>query len=139
MNIRRAASLSGLTPDTIRFYEREGILPAPPRRTNGYRDYSEQHTETLRLASSLRDLRIPLSEMRLALAVAHDGTCGDVRTALRETLEQALTGVEQRIEDLSAARGQMQGILRGLQSLPAGQREIPGVTPCECLRLVESI
>ena len=82
MNIQRAAVASGLSADTIRFYEREGILPLPPRRPNGYRNYSEDHVETLRLAVGLRALGLSLSEMSSALTLAHEGRCAGVVTGI---------------------------------------------------------
>ena len=54
MNIRAAAIASRLTPDTIRFYEKKDILTRPPRLTNGYRHYTDEHVATLRLAKALR-------------------------------------------------------------------------------------
>ncbi|HWQ28729.1 MAG TPA: MerR family DNA-binding transcriptional regulator, partial [Dehalococcoidia bacterium] len=56
MRIGEAARASGLSIDTIRFYERTGTLPAPPRGANGYRRYTPEHVETLRLAAGLRAL-----------------------------------------------------------------------------------
>ena len=56
MNIGEAANASSLTPDTIRFYEKKGILPRPPRLASGYRHYTEEHVATLRLAKALREL-----------------------------------------------------------------------------------
>ena len=86
MNIQHAADRSGLSADTIRFYERRGVLPRPPRKANGYRDYSERHVETLKLAAGLRSLGLALEDMGQVLTLAHDGTCGAVRTVLNDTL-----------------------------------------------------
>ncbi len=60
MNIQEAAHRSGLSADTIRFYERKGVLPRPPRGANGYRQYTEEHVATLEFARGLRDLNLPL-------------------------------------------------------------------------------
>ncbi len=60
MNIREAAATSGLSADTIRFYEKKGVLPRPPRRDNGYRSYTDEHVATLRLARGLKDLGLGL-------------------------------------------------------------------------------
>ena len=137
MNIQRAALASGLSADTIRFYERRGVLPLPPRRPNGYRDYSEQHVETLRLAVGLRALGLSLEEMTSVLALAHDGTCGDIRTVLGQTLARALDQLEERIEELARSRGQIATIMDGLGRMRAGEDMVPGMTPCACVQLVE--
>ncbi|MCH8008868.1 MAG: MerR family transcriptional regulator [Chloroflexi bacterium] len=70
MNIGEAADASSLTPDTIRFYEKKGILPRPPRLASGYRHYTEEHVATLRLAKALRELESPLAEVAPILSVA---------------------------------------------------------------------
>jgi MerR family copper efflux transcriptional regulator len=137
MNIQRAAAASGLSADTIRFYERRGVLPPPPRRSNGYRDYSEQHVETLRLAVGLRALGLSLGEMAGVLALAHDGTCGDVRSVLGRTLAGALEELDDRIEELVSSREQIVRIVEGLGQMQPGDDAVPGMTPCACVQLVE--
>ena len=137
MNIRQAAESSGLSADTIRFYERRAVLPQPPRRPNGYRDYSERHVETLRLAVGLRALGLSLDEMGAMLALAHDGTCGDVRAALGDTLAGALSQLDGRIVELALSRRHVAGILAGLQQMRPGDETVPGMTPCACVQLVE--
>ncbi len=138
MNIQRAAVASGLSPDTIRFYERRGVLPAPPRRANGYRDYSERHVETLRLAVGLRGLGLSLSEMGTVLGLAHDGTCGDVRTVLSRTLAEAVEQLDGRIDELTRSRGQITAIAGSLERMQPGEESVPGMTPCACVQLVEA-
>lgn len=138
MNIQRAAVASGLSADTIRFYERQGVLPLPPRRANGYRDYSEQHVETLRLAVGLRGLGLSLSEMGTVLGLAHDGTCGDIHTVLTRTLADAVEQLDDRIEELERSREQITAIADSLERMPPGEESLPGMTPCECVQLVEA-
>ena len=138
MNIQRAATASGLSADTIRFYERQGVLPPPPRRANGYRDYSEQHVETLRLAVGLRGLGLSLNEMGTVLGLAHDGTCGDIRTVLSRTLAEAVEQLDDRIEELERSREQITSIADSLERMQPGEESLPGMTPCECVQLVEA-
>ena len=138
MNIQRAAVASGLSSDTIRFYERRGVLPPPPRRANGYRDYSERHVETLRLAVGLRGLGLSLSEMGAVLGLAHDGTCGDVRSVLSRTLTEAVEQLDGRIEELERSREQIAAIGDSLERMQPGEESVPGMTPCACVQLVEA-
>jgi DNA-binding transcriptional MerR regulator len=138
VNIQRAAEASGLTADTIRFYEKKGVLPAVARLPNGYRDYTDLHVATLRLAKGLRDLGTPLDEVAAILPVAHDGSCGDVRETLSETLSATLSEIESRIEELSRTRSQLGTILDGLREMRPEDSRVPGMTPCGCVRLVSS-
>ncbi len=136
MNIKDAATASGLTPDTIRFYERKGVLPRPPRGPNGYRHYTEEHVATLRLAKGLRELGLPLSDVAPILLVAHDGTCREVRESMTRTFSQALSELDGKIEELGRARDHLSGLLRGLQRMRPKDAAVPGVKACECVRMV---
>ena len=136
MNIGEAANASGLTPDTIRFYEKKNILPQPPRLASGYRHYTAEHVATLRLAKGLRELELPLPEVAPILSVAHDGTCGEIRESMTKTFTQALSSLSDRIEELEEARDHLAGLLQGLQQMRPRDIAVPGVEACECVRLV---
>ena len=136
MNIKDAAAAAGLTPDTIRFYERKRVLPAPPRSPNGYRHYTEGHVATIRLAKGLRELGLPLSDVAPILVVAHDGTCREVRESMTGTFSQALSDLDGRIEELEQAREHVGLLLRGLRRMRPKDVAVPGVEACECVRMV---
>jgi MerR family copper efflux transcriptional regulator len=136
MNIASAARESGLTTDTIRYYERSGVLPRPTRRPNGYRDYDEAHVAALKLAHGLREVEMPLDEVREIVRVAHDATCGDVRQALSGKIEGSITEIEGRIRKLRQTRARLSAILEGVRSMGSRGRRIPGLAPCPCVRIV---
>lgn len=136
MNIREAAAASSLTPDTIRFYEKKGILPRPPRLGNGYRYYTEEHVSTLRLAKGLRELELPLAEVAPILTLAHDGTCGEIRERMTETFTRTLSALDDRIEELQEAHDHLFGLLRGLEKMQPRDVAVPGVDACECVQMV---
>ena len=136
MNIQQAAAASRLTPHTIRFYERKGVLPRPPRGPNGYRYYTEEHVATLRLAKGLRELALPLSDVAPILLIAHDGTCGEVRARMTRTFTTTLSDLDDRIQELEQARAHLIGLLGGLQKMRPKDVNVPGVEACECVRMV---
>lgn len=137
MQIQEAAQRSGLTADTIRFYERTGVLPRPPRGPNGYRAYTEDHLATLRVARGLRDLDLPLTEVAGILPAVHDGTCRTVRTSLTGALTHALQQVDQQIASLQQTRERLAHIFDGLQRMEPSDERIPGAAPCACIQLIE--
>lgn len=139
MNIQEAAAESGLTADTIRFYERKGVLPRPPRQSNGYRSYTNDHVRTLRLAKGLRHLAVPLEAVAPMIAVAHSGTCGEVRGDLADALTEALAETERRLNELVHVRDHLKLILAGLTSMHPADTAVPGMAPCECIRLVSDV
>lgn len=87
MNIAEVERRTGLTRANIRFYEKEGLI-APARSANGYRDYTEADVETLRKVRLLRQLRVPVPEIRAVQAGEH---------ALPDTAARQLDVLEQDI------------------------------------------
>ena len=136
MRIGEAGRATGLTPDTIRFYERRGVVPAPVRSGNGYRDYTERHLSSLRFARGLRDLDLPLDQVAAAVRALHDGTCGEVRRSIQVSVDATISTVEERLVFLQRTRKQLRGLRAGLAKMHPRRDAIPGVTPCECVRLV---
>ena len=136
VTIRQAATASGLTPDTIRFYERKGILPGPARSENGYRRYADEHILILGLARGLRQLAVPLDQVAPILQVAHDGTCSEVRETLVSTLTTALAEADRRLSELVRLREHVVEILAGLDAMVTGSSTVPGIEPCQCVRMV---
>ncbi len=89
MRIGALAEQLGTTPHAIRFYERRGLLPAPARSDNRYREYSEADAERLRLLIGLRQLDIPLeqaAELATMCAATVDQTPAAYRVATRDML-----------------------------------------------------
>ena len=136
MHIKEAAEACRLPPDTIRFYERRGVLPTPPRAANGYRHYTEEHIETLRLAKGLRELGLPLAEVAPIVRVSHDGTCREVRERMIATFAEALHDLDAKIDELAAARDRVAELLRGLKRMRSKDVSVPGVAACKCVQLV---
>lgn len=106
--IGAVARRAGVGIDTIRYYEREGLLPPPQRRASGYRDYGPDVVERLRFIRRAKDLGFTLEEIRELLALSTDRERG-VKT-VKERAEARLAEVGQRIREL-------QRMKRGLQQL----------------------
>jgi DNA-binding transcriptional MerR regulator len=90
----------GVSADTLRFYERSGLLPRPQRGENGYRDYGPLDAERLRLIIELRRLDIPIAD---AARVAHwcqSGHCSETSAELPELLSFRRGVIRDRIDGL---------------------------------------
>ena len=70
MRIRELAERTGTTPETIRYYERIGLLPKAVRETNNYRRYGAEHVSRLDFIRHCRNLDIGLEEIRALLEAA---------------------------------------------------------------------
>src|SRR5712692_6623680 len=85
MHIGSVAKKIGLTPDAIRFYERNALLPRPPRTEGGFRQYGESDIETLAFIRRVQGLGFKLSEIRslLNLRGSRLQPCAPVRRRLQ--------------------------------------------------------
>jgi MerR family transcriptional regulator, copper efflux regulator len=102
MKIGEVAGQAGVTVDTVRFYERVGVLPPPARTESGYRDYADGTVERIRLTRELQGLGFTLGDAVDALA-AHDAggaTCESERWRLQAVLER----VDAKLAELTALR-----------------------------------
>ena len=104
MKIGEMARQAGVTIDTVRFYERRGVLPAPDRLPSGYRVYDTAAVERVRFARELQSLGFTLDEVVDALHTydAEDPTCADQRWRL----ERALDRIDQKIAELRETRAE---------------------------------
>jgi DNA-binding transcriptional MerR regulator len=99
------ARLCGVSPDTIRHYERVGVLPAAVRGANGYRRFPRQAVERVLLIRRAMAIGFSLEEMQRILRQRDGGTapCRNVRALAGEKLE----GLDRRIEELTALREEL--------------------------------
>ncbi|HEX9033902.1 MAG TPA: MerR family transcriptional regulator [Streptosporangiaceae bacterium] len=102
MNIGKLASESGVSIDTIRFYERRGVLPEPMRSSSGYRIYAQDAVDRIRLARRLQALGLTLDEVIGALHARDEGHASCETQRWR--LEAALVRIETRIAELDRLR-----------------------------------
>lgn len=75
LRISELATVCAVSTDTMRYYERAGLLPAPPRTANGYRAYGASAVERLRFIQGAARLGLKLAEIRDLLAIRDTGTC----------------------------------------------------------------
>ena len=96
--IGELSRLTQVKIETIRYYEKIGIMPAPPRNSSGYRIYSTPHLERLSFVRRSRELGFSQPEVRklLTLVDEHKYTCGEVR----EMTAMHLSTVRNKIKDL---------------------------------------
>ncbi|HTV84258.1 MAG TPA: heavy metal-responsive transcriptional regulator [Dyella sp.] len=102
LTIGAVAKRAGVAIDTIRYYEREGLLPEPLRRASGYRSYNETAISRLRFIRRAKDLGFTLEEIRDLLALSADRHRGV--KAVRERARQRLASIDARIAELTRIR-----------------------------------
>ena len=137
LSIRQAGAASGLPADTIRYYEKLGILPTVGRDANGYRRYLPEHLETLRFTRSLRELGLTPDAMKPLVQLFHDGTCREMRTALLENCHTALVKVRAQRLELDHLESQLVRVTDGLELQSPDGRGISTIRPCGCVSVLQ--
>lgn len=102
MKIGEFAERAGVAIDTVRYYERQGLLPEPVRRASGYRSYAEGDVSRLRFVRRAKGLGFTLDEIRSLLDLS--GRREDDMGGLKAAATAKLADVEARIEELSRIR-----------------------------------
>lgn len=128
MKIGDLAKATSCPVETIRFYEREGLLPPPARSAGNYRLYGPAHADRLRFIRNCRLLDMTLEEIRSLLAFrdAPEEDCADVNLLL----DRHIGHVAQRIAELKDLKGQ-------LTELRDRCRSVKGVADCGILQTLE--
>ncbi|REJ66664.1 MAG: MerR family transcriptional regulator [Planctomycetota bacterium] len=98
MTIGKVARLAEVGVETLRFYEREGLIEEPPRRESGYREYPESVIARLRFIKRAKELGFTLGEIKelLSLKIDPSTTCADVR----QRAELKIDNIEAKIRTL---------------------------------------
>ena len=103
------ARRAGVNVETLRFYERKGILPQPPRRASGYREYPPETVDRVRFIKRAQELGFSLreiSEMLSLREVAH-AKSGPVRRLAEAKVKE----IEHKIRDLEAMKQSLTDLL----------------------------
>src|SRR5712692_8271326 len=123
LQIGQLAKRSSVSADTIRYYERIGLMPKPARTPGGYRVYSESAIERVRLLQNALRFGFSLKQLGAFLGVRHAGgaPCKNVRAAGAQILQ----AIEHQIVELTASRESIKETLelwdRRLSQTPEGR------------------
>lgn len=108
MKIGELARLAGVNVETIRYYERDGLLPIPARSEGNYRIYGETHVQRLFFIRRCRSLDMTLEEIRVLLHFKESPqeNCAEVNYLL----DRHIGDVAQRMQELQELERQLKGL-----------------------------
>jgi MerR family copper efflux transcriptional regulator len=106
LKIGQLARRVGVGVETVRFYEREGLLEEPARRASGYREYGEGVVARLQFIRRAKELGFTLREIKELLALSSDP--GATRADVRARAEAKVADVEERVRDLLRIKSALQ-------------------------------
>lgn len=109
---------SGVNPETIRYYEKAGLMPEPPRSTGGHRIYDQSHVKRLAFIRRCRELGFNLNSVRELLGLVDGGnyTCAEVLNCT----QSHISDIRSKIKDLQG----MEQALIGMADKCSG-RDVP--------------
>lgn len=107
--IGKVAKAAGVGVETVRFYERQGLIPEPPRSDSGYRLYPEDTIARLRFISRAKGLGFTLAEIGelLSMSAMPGAGCKDVRDRARVKI----TDIDGRVVQLLAMKRALEGLV----------------------------
>ncbi len=128
MTIGIVASRAGVGVETIRFYEREGLIEEPPRRDSGYRRYPADTVDRVRFIRRAKELGFSLKEIKELMAprLAPGATCGQVK----RRAEAKIADIEEKIRDLE----RMKRALEKLTAACGGKGPVSGCAILDALK-----
>lgn len=126
MNIGKLADATGVSPDTLRFYEKEGLIAPPRRASNGYRHYDDSHVGRVRFVRSAQALGFSLAEIREIVPQLAAGTFR--RQEIEARLHAKLAEIDAHIRQLEGLQRELQGTFAQLTCVPAAEVSFEGAT-----------
>ncbi|MBX9033314.1 MerR family transcriptional regulator [Gordonibacter massiliensis (ex Traore et al. 2017)] len=124
MKIAEVSKQYGMSADTLRYYERIGLLPGVTRNASGVRDYSEQDCARVQFVKCMRGAGVSIEALIEYMQLFEQGE--QTAAARKALLEEQRELVEKRIADMQAGLDRLNGKIANYEDILATEREIRG-------------
>ncbi|EAD3258285.1 MerR family transcriptional regulator [Listeria monocytogenes] len=104
MNIKQAADMFGLTVDTLRYYERVGVIPPVHRNESGYRDYKTSDLNWVYLVKNLRNAGLSVESLIEFATLAQLRETQNVEAAQKQVLVDQLKELDEKLAEMKKVR-----------------------------------
>jgi Hg(II)-responsive transcriptional regulator len=121
MWITQAARKAGVNVQTLRYYERRGLLAEPPRRRSGYREYSADTVDVVRFIKRAQELGFSLDEIRELVSLR--GVRRAERNRVRAIAQRRIADIDSKIQQLTSMRAALDTLVTSC--LAGGSAECP--------------
>ena len=122
MTIGQVAKLSGVGVETIRFYEREGLLNKPKRKESGYRLFEAEVVSRIKFIKRAKQLGFSLKEIRELLSLRVDSRVS--ATEVKKRVDSKIEQIDRRIYDLKKVRNALAQLSRSVRKSPISQNTL---------------
>ena len=113
LKIGAVAQLASVSVDSVRYYERRGLIPPPKRRASGYRVFGESTVERIRFIKQLQGIGFSLDDVAGVLAMVDEGTANCSNQQVR--FEEVLARIDSEIKRLRTTRQKIARVLKQCQ------------------------
>ena len=117
MNISQLAKAANVSTDTVRYYEKQGLISTPERQDNGYRLYTEAHAGAVRFVRGAQALGFSLTEIRAILPQLAQGTFG--RADIEQHLQTKMAQIDAHIQQLKTLKKELASTFAALRCAPS--------------------
>lgn len=127
MNIGQMAAATGVSADTLRFYEKEGLIEAPARGDNGYRNYRDADVGRVRFVRGAQALGFTLAQIRWILPRLADQRVS--RAEIESHLRAKEAEIDAQIRQLRALKKELRETFSRLDCVPSQAVTVAQATP----------
>lgn len=106
-NVGQVAEVTGVPAKTIRFYEEKGIVSKAKRSENGYRYFTDENLEEIRVIKNARDLGLSLVEIKRLMLGCKDGRCCHTEEENKELIDNHIKMLTERIRQMEELKRRM--------------------------------
>lgn len=111
-SIGQVAEITGLSTKTLRFYEEKEIIKSASRKENGYRYFTEENLDEIKLIKYARDLGLPLSEIKKLMIGCSGGDCKQTKAYNEKIIGDYVVLLNERIKQMEILRKRLREVLK---------------------------
>ena len=130
MRISEVADQLGVAPSTVRYYERIGLVPDPPRTPSGYRSYDDEATARLLFVTRAKRIGLTLEQIAEVLPIWDGVNCAATHDEITRLIEVKKTEVQERIRELQRFAEQLDEVRAALEDAPPPAACLPDLSCC---------
>jgi len=130
MRIVEVAEQLGVAPSTVRYYERIGLVPSPPRTPSGYRTYDDEATARLLLVTRAKRIGLTLEQIAEVLPIWNGVNCAATHDEITRLIEVKKAEVQERMQELHRFAEQLDEVRVALEEAPPPAACLPDLSCC---------
>jgi DNA-binding transcriptional MerR regulator len=138
LRIGDVAASAGVSPDTLRFYERRGLLRPVRRRASGYREYTSETVRLVRFIRRAQSLGFTLAEVEELIRLREKAWAGSAPSLLRDAADAKMREIDRRVRDLRALRGALAGLLESCDAACTPGTRTASALDCPLVEALEA-